>query len=329
MQKPLLQSDKSYNNSIIYTFGIVFSCFIGWLSYTSGEKPSDEIFAKGFGRLFLLFALLCVWELCKQKKIKYYLKDFEIIDFFGLRKRTFLYQDIEQWVCEEKSNRYTEWTQLILWLNDGTKLKFYSTDYTNFPRIRRKFTTIKPENKSLKNQRERRSDRLYALFFLALSIFFFYHFFNNKPIALSNKNVVEITGHLSEPVIIETGRKSGFTGLIFYLKEYPNYEFKISSAVSDEAMKYNLDKENILKINILKSDYNAKILQNGEGSFIDQYIFPYTIKVVGIDGYFSTLDYEAKENNRRSSNKFWLLIVGFITLFVAIFFAFYQPKEEN
>lgn len=98
--------------------------------------------------------------------------------------------------------------------------------------------------------------------------------------------------------------------------------------VSDEAMKYDLDKENILKINILKSDYNTKILQNGEGSFIDKYIFPYSIKVVGIDGYFSTLQYETEENNRRSSSKFWLLIVGFITLFVATFFAFYQTKEN-
>lgn len=328
MQKPSLQSDKSYKNPIIYTLGIIFSCFIGWLSYTSGEKPSDEIFAKGFGILFPLLALLCLWVWCRGKKIKFYTQYFEVEDYFGLRKRTFLYQDIEQWVCEEKSNRYTEWTQLILWLNDGTKLKFYSTDYTNFPRILRQFTAGKRENKSLKNQRERRTDRLYALFFLVLSIFFFYHFFDNKPIALSNKNVVEITGHLSEPVIIETGRKSGFTGLIFYLKEYPNYEFKISSVVSDEAMKYDLDKENILKINILKSDYNAKILQNGEGSFIDKYIFPYSIKVVGIDDYFSTLQYETKENNRRSSSKFWLLIVGFITLFVATFFAFYQTKEN-
>lgn len=329
MQKPLLQSDKSYTNPIIYTLGIIFFCFLAWLTYTSAKKLSDEIFAKGFTGLFLFFALLCVRELCKQKKIKFYTQYFEVEDYFGLRKRTFKYNDIEQWVCEEKSNKYTEWKQLVLWLNNGTKLKFYSTDYANFPKILRQFTAGKRENKALKAQRERRTDRLYALFFLLVSLFFFYQFYDSKPIHLSNENVVEITGHLSEPVTIETGRRGGFTGLEFHLKEFPNYDFTISSVVSDEAMKYDLDRENSLQISIQVSDYNAKILQNGEGSFIDQHIFPYTIKVVGVGGYFSTLDYEIKENNRRASNKYWWLAFGVIALVIAMFLAFYQPKEEK
>lgn len=146
MKKPILQSDKAYTNSILYILGIIFFCFIAWLSYTSRKEPSDEVFAKGFAGLFLFFALLCVWALCRSKKIKCYTQYFEVIDFFRLRKKVFKYHDIEQWVSEEKSTKYTEWTQLVLWLNDGSKLKLYSTDYTNFPKILRQLTLFKSEN---------------------------------------------------------------------------------------------------------------------------------------------------------------------------------------
>lgn len=174
IQKHLLQSKKSYLNSIGYIFGMVSCGFLAWFIYSRFKSSNQEILIQVFSGLFLFFSLLCFFLLVKQRNIKCYESHFLVEDFFGLRNKTFQYQDIKYWVCEEVQGRYTSWTQFVLWFNDDTKIKIHKSDYTNFSELFLQITNGKPENETLKTKREHKHNLIRILLFLILITVSFY-----------------------------------------------------------------------------------------------------------------------------------------------------------
>lgn len=92
-------------------------------------------------------------------------------------------------------------------------------------------------------------------------------------------------------------------------------------------MNIYLQKEDNLKITILSSEYNTKILQNGEETFADKYLFPYEVKVVGIEGYFSPSRWEMEKNKYIASNKYWWLAFGILALGAVVLLIFVHRKS--
>lgn len=137
---------------------------------------------------------------------------------------------------------------------------------------------------------------------------------------------MEITGNLSEPVVENKGKRGRVTGYEFYLKEYPKLDFNLKKEFLGSLKDYLENTPNV-RIKILKSDYEVKILKNGNGSLLDRYIFPYDVEVVGVSGYFSPSDYH-KLQTENTDTGYIYLVISLGSLALAVFFSWGFFKEK-
>lgn len=328
MEKKLFQSERKYFNPVLYFLGILFFLWLVYVSH-SNEKPHEKMIGYFFMGLFSFFIFLCVRQLFLLKISTFYAKKLVVKDFFGLRKRVFEYAEIQHWVLEEKSNKHTHWKQLLVWFKGGKRLKWYSTDYRNFDRICRQIASQKAENTILKEKREQISDRKIALWVALVGVLFLYQFVDNQYFDTFTDEEISLKVQISGEVKISHGRR-GDGSFRFSVKEFPDYVFRVRKDFSNLSLLYDLKKDNELNISILKSQYEGRILRNETASFSDKYIFPYDIKVVGVEGHFSFYDYQMLENQIIQSNKYWFLGFSLVAFGLAWFlakFSFWKRKK--
>lgn len=318
--KKLFQSKHGYLNVTLYILGILlFSWFIFYLN-TIKPRPSALIYIRLFNFAGLMMLLACIRELFLLEKVIFYEKSMEIIDFLGFRRRKFAYQSLDFWIIQEKENKFTKWKEVLMQFSNGEKVKLKSTDYTNFPQIFKKISSIKKENKAEKERKEKISGVKSSLVFLAVSAFSLYVFFDSRPTEILPENVVEITGNLSEPIVTKRRKSSRVIGYEFYLKEYPELDFSVKKEFWGGDLEDYLENTPNIWIKILKSDYEAKILKNANGSLLDRYIFPYDVEVVGVSGYFSPSDYQ-KLQAENGGTRYIYLVISLGALAFSVFFS--------
>lgn len=325
MKRIIVSSKRKLFNTFLLIVGIIALTFVAWLLFAINQLPYLKIWGFLFGGLFFGLAIYIVYELLIIPKIIFYDTDFEIIDFLGFRKRKFRNNDIQEWICQEKSNKYGDYQKLLLWLKSGEKIKLYSSNYKNFPQIFKQFSQISKRNKAKEKALEKQQNKIAGGLVLVVSLFLFYQFYDNLPISISEKDTFEIVGNVSKPVKERRGKHNKFLGYDMFLNEYPNYSFQIKKAFSTKEIKHFLENNKNLKIKILKSEYQAKILRNENASFLQKYISPYTIEVVEISPYFSFSEYQKKVNE--SSVRYVFLMFGIVTLCLSIFLL--KKDSEN
>ena len=322
----LFKSKFDISTILLYVIGFLGCLFIGiYFSFIKNydTDPYDQ-------RVFTLLSIILVWftlanlkEILYIKYIVFYRDRFRIKTFLGLISRDYFYEEIESWLEEEKENKYSKWTELILILKNGKRIYFYSSFYKDFWKIKQKLTQNKKINEAVKHKRELYSSIKRACFLLSASIILFSlsHFLRKDQLPLTPKDTIEIKGTLSKAIQTQRGKRDKITSFYLRLEEYPYFRFFLSRNILEKNGMNGLLKDfqsgDKVRFLISKKDYETKIIKT-KYSFA---LFPYSVDITEIEKnnskYLSLSEYN-EENSHDYTNTI-LYIAAAISAMFGIF----------
>ena len=323
----LFKSKFDISTILLYVIGFLGCLFIGiYFSFIKNydTDPYDQ-------RLFTLLSIILVWftlailkEILRIKYIVFYRDRFRIKTFLGLISRDYFYEEINSWLEEEKENKYSKWTELILILKNEKRIYLYSSFYKNFWEIKQKLTQNKKINEAVKHKRELYSSIKRACFLLSASIILFSlpHFLREDQLPLTPKDTIEIKGTLSKEIQTQRGKRNKITSFYLRLEEYPYFRFFLSRNILEKNGMNGLSEDfqsgDKVRFLISKKDYETKIIKT-KYSFA---LFPYSVDITEIEKnnskYLSLSEYN-EENSHDSTN-----IILYILAVILGMFGFFE-----
>lgn len=323
----LFKSKFDISTILLYVIGFLGCLFIGiYFSFIKNydTDPYDQ-------RVFTLLSIILVWftlailkEILRIKYIVFYRDRFRIKTFLGLISRDYFYEEINSWLEEEKENKYSKWTELILILKNEKRIYLYSSFYKNFWEIKQKLTQNKKINEAVKHKRELYSSIKRACFLLSASIILFSlpHFLREDQLPLTPKDTIEIKGTLSKEIQTQRGKRNKITSFYLRLEEYPYFRFFLSRNILEKNGMNGLSEDfqsgDKVRFLISKKDYETKIIKT-KYSFA---LFPYSVDITEIEKnnskYLSLSEYN-EENSHDSTN-----IILYILAVILGMFGFFE-----
>ena len=323
----LFKSKFDISTILLYVIGFLGCLFTGiYFSFIKNydTDPYDQ-------RVFTLLSIILVWftlanlkEILCIKYIVFYRDRFRIKTFLGLISRDYFYEEIDSWLEEEKENKYSKWTELILILKNEKRIYLYSSFYKNFWEIKQKLTQNKKINEAVKHKRELYSSIKRACFLLSASIILFSlpHFLRENQLPLTPKDTIEIKGTLSKEIQTQRGKRDKITSFYLRLEEYPYFRFFLSRNILEKNGLNELSEDfqsgDKVRFLISKKDYETKIIKT-KYSFA---LFPYSVDITEIEKnnskYLSLSEYN-EENSHDSTN-----IILYILAVILGMFGFFE-----
>ena len=318
----LFKSKFNISTILLYVIGFLGCLFGIYFSFIKNydTDPYDQ-------RVFTLLSIILAWfalanlkEILCIKYIVFYRDRFRIKTFLGLISRDYFYEEISSWLEEEKENKYSKWTELILILKNEKSIYIYSSFYKDFWEIKQKLTQNKKINEAVKHKKELYSSIKRACFLLSASIILFSlpHFLREIQLPLTPKDTIEIKGTLSKAIQTQRGKRDKITSFYLRLEEYPYFRFFVSKNILEKNGMNGLledfqggDKVRFL---ISKKDYETKIIKT-KYSFA---LFPYSVDITEIEKnnskYLSLSEYN-EENSHDSTNTILYIIAVILGMF--------------
>ena len=322
----LFKSKFDISTILLYVIGFLGCLFIGiYFSFIKNydTDPYDQ-------RVFTLLSIILVWfalanlkEILCIKYIVFYRDRFRIKTFLGLFSRDYFYEEIDSWLEEEKENKYSKWTELILILKNKKRIYLYSSFYKDFWEIKQKLTQNKKINEAVKYKRELYSSIKRACFLLSASIILFSlpHFLREIQLPLTPKDTIEIKGTLSKAIQTQRGKRDKITSFYLRLEEYPYFRFFVSKNILEKngmnGLLEGFQSGDKVRFLISKKDYETKIIKT-KYSFA---LFPYSVDITEIEKnnskYLSLSEYN--EENSHDYTNIILYILAAISAMFGIF----------
>ena len=322
----LFKSKFDISTILLYVIGFLGCLFIGiYFSFIKNydTDPYDQ-------RVFTLLSIILVWftlanlkEILCIKYIVFYRDRFRIKTFLELISRDYFYEEIDGWLEEEKENKYSKWTELILILKNEKRIYLYSSFYKDFWKIKQKLTQNKKINEAVKHKRELYSSIKRACFLLSASIILFSlpRFLREDQLPLTPKDTIEIKGTLSKEIQTQRGKRDKITSFYLRLEEYPYFRFFLSRNILEKngmnGLLEDFQSGDKVRFLISKKDYETKIIKT-KYSFA---LFPYSVDITEIEKnnskYLSLSEYN-EENSHDSTNTI-LYIAAAISAMFGIF----------
>ena len=322
----LFKSKFDISTILLYIIGFLGCLFIGiYFSFIKNydTDPYDQ-------RVFTLLSIILVWftltnlkEILRIKYIVFYRDRFRIKTFLGLINRDYFYEEIDSWLEEEKENKYSKWTELILILKNEKRIYLYSSFYKDFWKIKQKLTQNKKINEAVKHKRELYSSIKRACFLLSASIILFSLplFLREDLLPLTPKDTIEIKGTLSKEIQTQRGKRDKITSFYLRLEEYPYFRFFLSRNILEKngmnGLLEDFQSGDKVRFLISKKDYETKIIKT-KYSFA---VFPYSVDITKIEKnnskYLSLSEYN-EENSYDYTNTI-LYIAAAISAMFGIF----------
>ena len=314
----LFKSKFDISTILLYVIGFLGCLFIG--IYFSFIKNHDT---DPYGqRVFTLLSIILVWftltnlkEILRIKYIVFYRDRFRIKTFLGLISRDYFYEEIDSWLEEEKENKYSKWTELILILKNGKRIYLYSSFYKDFWKIKQKLTQNKKINEAVKHKRELYSSIKRACFLLSASIILFSlpRFLREDQLPLTPKDTIEIKGTLSKEIQIQRGKRDKITSFYLRLEEYPYFRFFLSRNILEKngmnGLLEDFQSGDKVRFLISKKDYETKIIKT-KYYFA---LFPYSIDITEIEKnnskYLSLSEYNEENSHDYTNTILYILAV--------------------
>lgn len=323
----LFKSKFDISTILLYVIGFLGCLFTGiYFSFIKNydTDPYDQ-------RVFTLLSIILVWftlanlkEILCIKYIVFYRDRFRIKTFLGLISRDYFYEEIDSWLEEEKENKYSKWTELILILKNEKRIYLYSSFYKDFWKIKQKLTQNKKINEAVKYKRELYSSIKRACFLLSASIILFSlpHFLRENQLPLTPKDTIEIKGTLSKEIQTQRGKRDKITSFYLRLEEYPYFRFFLSRNILEKngmnGLLEDFQSGDKVRFLISKKDYETKIIKT-KYSFA---LFPYSVDITEIEKnnskYLSLSEYN-EENSHDSTN-----IILYILAVILGMFGFFE-----
>ena len=322
----LFKSKFDVSTILLYVIGFLGCLFIGiYFSFIKNHDtdPYDQ-------RVFTLLSIIFVWftlanlkEILCIKYIVFYRDRFRIKIFLGLISRDYFYEEIDSWLEEEKENKYSKWTELILILKNEKRIYLYSSFYKDFWEIKQKLTQNKKINEAVKHKRELYSSIKRACFLLSASIILFSLplFLREDQLPLTPKDTIEIKGTLSKEIQTQRGKRDKITSFYLRLEEYPYFRFFLSRNILEKngmnGLLEDFQSGDKVRFLISKKDYETKIIKT-KYYFA---LFPYGVDITEIEKnnskYLSLSEYN--EENSHDYTNIILYILAAISAMFGIF----------
>ena len=314
----LFKSKFDISTILLYVIGFLGCLFIGiYFSFIKNydTDPYDQ-------RVFTLLSIILVWftlanlkEILRIKYIVFYRNRFRIKTFLGLINRDYFYEEIDCWLEEEKENKYSKWTELILILKNEKRIYLYSSFYKDFWKIKQKLTQKKKINEAVKHKRELYSSIKRACFLLSASIILFSLplFLREDQLPLTPKDTIEIKGTLSKEIQTQRGKRDKITSFYLRLEEYPYFRFFLSRNILEKNGMNGLSEDfqsgDKVRFLISKKDYETKIIKT-KYSFA---LFPYSVDITEIEKnnskYLSLSEYNEENSHDYTNTILYILAV--------------------
>jgi len=299
--------------SIIVLFvliGLVIGCF-----YNYDSKDVTTTFYLIGSLFFLAFVLLIIREIYNSPTLIINSDQLKLVRIFNIKTEIIELQNIQSWLNRKKKHKYGDYEILYLVLSDLNRLKIKSYNYSNFDQLEHYLTHKKSKNLELEKELNLKEKQQYFFAFILIGLIFLYISAKNYDYKqLSSSDISIVKGHLSEPLKIETGRRSSKT-LIIKLNEFPEFNFRIGDMALRETYYQDLIKDfnegEVLAFAIEKDVYDKKISKKIELTYLDM-IFHYDkIHVVEIiDNNFKYLSLEDYNRVHHTNDKWFFGFFG-------------------
>jgi hypothetical protein len=299
--------------SIIVLFvliGLVIGCF-----YNYDSKDVTTTFYLIGSLFFLAFVLLIIREIYNSPTLIINSDQLKLVRIFNIKTEIIELQNIQSWLNRKKKHKYGDYEILYLVLSDLNRLKIKSYNYSNFDQLEHYLTHKKSKNLELEKELNLKEKQQYFFAFILIGLIFLYISAKNYDYKqLSSSDISIVKGHLSEPLKIETGRRSSKT-LIIKLNEFPEFNFRIGDMALRETYYQDLIKDfnegEVLAFAIEKDVYDKKISKKIELTYWDM-IFHYDkIHVVEIiDNNFKYLSLEDYNRVHHTNDKWFFGFFG-------------------
>ena len=319
----LFKSKFDISTILLYVIGFLGCLFIGiYFSFIKNydTDPYDQ-------RVFTLLSIILVWftlanlkEILCIKYIVFYRDRFRIKTFLGLISRDYFYEEIDSWLEEEKENKYSKWTELILILKNEKRIYLYSSFYKDFWKIKQKLTQNKKINEAVKHKRELYSSIKRACFLVSASIILFSlpHFLRENQLPLTPKDTIEIKGTLSKEIQTQRGKRDKITSFYLRLEEYPYFRFFLTKNILEKngmnGLLEDFQSGDKVRFLISKKDYETKIIKT-KYYFA---LFPYSVDITEIEKnnskYLSLSEYN-EENSHDYTNTILYIVAAILGMF--------------
>ncbi|MEM6398083.1 MAG: hypothetical protein AAF741_17160 [Bacteroidota bacterium] len=245
----------------------------------------------------------------------------KIYSLTGKLKREISATDIESYKEIEKENKYSKWKDLTIFTK-GSKYKISSYSHSNYESLRRALIKGKNKNSYAEKMWQYKMNKRYGIGFSIIGfllILFFGNTYLKKDLDVSPDNLTTIEGKVLNNVKIKkSGGRNRSRSIEIELEEYPNFKFKIGNnglnATKANSLIKNIQKGDIIKIDILKDQFQKKITKEVPLGFWDKGVNYRNIGIYGLkdkqNSYFNLRQFN---RNRKSDRNSWAmyLLLGF------------------
>ena len=314
----LFKSKFDISTILLYVIGF-WGCLFTGIYFSFIKNYDTDPYNR---RVFTLLSIILVWftlanlkEILCIKYIVFYRDRFRIKTFLGLISRDYFYEEIDGWLEEEKENKYSKWTELILILKNEKRIYLYSSFYKDFWKIKQKLTQNKKINEAVKHKRELYSSIKRACFLVSASIILFSlpHFLREDQLPLTPKDTIEIKGTLSKEIQTQRGKRDKITSFYLRLEEYPYFRFFVSKNILEKngmnGLLEDFQSGDKVRFLISKKDYETKIIKT-KYSFA---LFPYSVDITEIEKnnskYLSLSEYNEENSHDYTNTILYILAV--------------------
>ncbi len=312
MKNQIVISKFDRTNRVIYILCLLL--FVGFSMgclYNYDIKDITTTFYLIGSIFFIVLAFLILCEIYKSPKIIIHSDKVELVRIFNTKTDIIELRNIQSWLNRKKKSKNGAYEILYLVLNDFSRLKIKSYNYSNFYQLKQKLTNKKPVNLELEKQLNIKENKQYSFVFILIGIiclFITAKSYNNKKLSSSDISIVK--GHLSEPLKIERRRSS--KTLVIKLNEFPEFNFRVSGMALSETYYDDLMKDfnrgQKLEFAVEREVYDKKISKKTKLKFWDL-IFHYdkihVVEIIDNDfKYLSLEDY----NRVHSTNNNWIIV---------------------
>lgn len=167
----VLKSEMKYSFFILIILICLFFCGISTYFFFFEERES--IFLIIF---FLLFFLIGSYSVLSYKHVVITNKYFVVYSLLGYVKKKVYFKDVLLYTAIKKQNakfkhevEYIEWEELTLYTNE-TKVKFYSTSYTNYRKLKKKLTKRGVRDLKKESEWQKMNSRLWGIGFVVFGL---------------------------------------------------------------------------------------------------------------------------------------------------------------
>lgn len=285
--KEIIKSSLKLSTILILLFGGVGMTVLSYYLLSPVLKAEyPDIAGLILGGFFGLLGLAALVSLLFLETLELDKEKLVVSSILKFPKKVIYLKDIVSYNEIEKENKSGRWHDLTVF-TDRDKFKISSSIISNYAEFKRGLISGKPRNLPSEELWHSQTTRNFGIGFIAFGALLSFAFWNayrkaNTPVLQNELKTINVTVQNQ----LEIRRSKNSRSITINTIEYPNFHFELSgttfNASKAEELVENIDRGNIIELDVTRDVYEKKLIKAKRLSFWDKYYNYSFIKIYGV-----------------------------------------------